>query len=891
MRFLKELSRTIAAISLGLMAACGGGGGGGNGNNGGSSNDPPAPTFRAEAGVAQKGPLINGSTVTVQELDSALSPTGRQFSYQVTSDLGTFSPTSTFNSPYLGVNATGYYFDEVLGAVSAGPVTLNSYNDLSADSTLNVNLLTTLAYQRVKNLMTNGGLTFAAARAQAEGEVLKALNVPMGSYGAFGTLDLKGSGDGDRLLAAVSGLFVNGNRAGTLSTLINNFQSDLGANGTLTNAATKAALAASARTLNPTVVAANLTSRYASLGVSLSAADLAPWIDSDGDGVIEKFAFRVPDASPATLFTLPAAIVNNLVGKSIAATGGQLSVNGTPISGSTTIAANDVVAVSSGVGSFPNGVLTVYLVSQNQRMMSVSFVSGLVSIDVAPTMASIAKGVSQQFTATGHFSDNSTADLTQTVSWSSSNEAVATIGAGGLARSIALGSTTISATSGSIVGRETLTVTAAQLESFTITPSPLRSGVGLTVQLRATGTYTDATKADVTSLATWASNDPAIATINAQTGLATGVSLGTTAIDATIGALTQRAPIAIVTNQFTAGPQPPVAFAYHTATLLPDGRVVVIGGATPRTNTPARVAIYDPAVQSWSQGASNDIARYGHTATLLPNGKILVAGGAGGYDDATASTSDADLYDPATNHWSSAPDMARQRYRAAATLLSDGRVLMTGGEERYIRHNSVQLYDPVTNSWSTRASMADPRAHHTLTVLANGKVLVTGGGSNNERGATAELYDPATDTWSPTGWMTAPERHGHSATLLQDGRVLVAAGSTLDRLTSYNEIYDPVTNTWTKTGPLMFRRMSHTATLMPDGKVLVAGGEGKCVIYVDWELCGSTELYDPATNTWSAGPPLTNPRSGHTATTLPNNVILLIGGSIQHPALSIDMYW
>ncbi|HWK51250.1 MAG TPA: hypothetical protein VNR40_15255, partial [Steroidobacter sp.] len=313
MRFGNWLSRTASVISLGLLAACGGGGGGSS-NNPPPTSNPPAQTFTASTGVAQKGPLINGSIVTVQELDAALSPTGRQFSYQITSDLGTFAPTSTFNSQYLGVNATGYYFDEVLGAVSTGTVTLNSYNDLTSDSTLNVNLLTTLAYQRVKNLMTSSGMTFAAARTQAENEVLQALNVPMGSYGSFATLDLKGGTEGDRLLATVSSLFVNGNHAGALSTLINNFQSDLGMNGMLTNAATKAALVASARTLNAAAVAASLTSRYASLGITFSAADLTPWIDSDGDGVIERFTFRVPDATPATLFTLPAAIVNNMVG-------------------------------------------------------------------------------------------------------------------------------------------------------------------------------------------------------------------------------------------------------------------------------------------------------------------------------------------------------------------------------------------------------------------------------------------------------------------------------------------------------------------------------------------------------------------------------------------------
>src|SRR5262245_52176951 len=112
------------AIS-GVLVACGGGGGGS------STTTPPPPssptTYTASSGVAQKGPLILGSTVTAQELNASLSPTGKQYSYQITSDLGTFSPTSAFGSQYIGVNATGYYFDEIADAVSTGTITLNGY--------------------------------------------------------------------------------------------------------------------------------------------------------------------------------------------------------------------------------------------------------------------------------------------------------------------------------------------------------------------------------------------------------------------------------------------------------------------------------------------------------------------------------------------------------------------------------------------------------------------------------------------------------------------------------------------------------------------------------------------------------------------------------------------
>jgi hypothetical protein len=191
---MNRMNRVVAIVALASLAACGGGGGG----------SAPAPmTYTATSGVAQKGPLIQGSTVTAQELSASRSPTGAQFTYQITSNLGIFAPTSTFSSQYVGLPASGYYFDEVADAVSTGPVTLNGYSDLAVDSALNVNLLTTLAYQRIENLVTTSSVSFAAARSQAEGEVLAALNIPPGSYGSFGTLDLSGSSDGDHILAAI----------------------------------------------------------------------------------------------------------------------------------------------------------------------------------------------------------------------------------------------------------------------------------------------------------------------------------------------------------------------------------------------------------------------------------------------------------------------------------------------------------------------------------------------------------------------------------------------------------------------------------------------------------------------------------------------------------------
>src|SRR6185295_12933619 len=122
-------------------------------------------------------------------------------------------------------------------------------------------------------------------------------------------------------------------------------------------------------------------------------------------------------------------------------------------------------------------------------------------------------------------------------------------------------------------------------------------------------------------------------------------------------------------------------------------------------------------------------------------------------------------------------------------------------------------------------SLRFARASHAATLLADGRVLVTGGSTDGLFGGgpnTAELYDPARDVWSPAGTMNSP-RDLSTATLLPDGRVLVTGGINGVPLRSA-ELYDPVTGTWTATGDLITARVVHTATLLHNGKVLVAGG-------------------------------------------------------------------
>ena len=239
----------------------------------------------------------------------------------------------------------------------------------------------------------------------------------------------------------------------------------------------------------------------------------------------------------------------------------------------------------------------------------------------------------------------------------------------------------------------------------------------------------------------------------------------------------------------------------HTLIPMKDGNVLAIGGVGPSA------ALFDSASGSWAPGGESTIVRDWDRGILLPNGKVLVPGGSEPRWD--------------VHHWDSA-----DRFPVFAT-------------------SSAELYDPLTGSWSTMNSMSEPRAIPSATVLGDGRVLVTGGfGNFGDSLDSAEIYDPSSGSWSGVGKM-ATTRVGHTATSLSDGRVLVVGGRSNQR----PEIFDPPTSGWSKAARTIDDREGHTATLLDDGRVLVAGGasgtSGRQFPIT------SAEVYDPATGTWT----------------------------------------
>jgi N-acetylneuraminic acid mutarotase len=313
----------------------------------------------------------------------------------------------------------------------------------------------------------------------------------------------------------------------------------------------------------------------------------------------------------------------------------------------------------------------------------------------------------------------------------------------------------------------------------------------------------------------------------------------------------------------------------NTATVLPDGEVLVVGDGT------TSAELYNPATGTWSLTGSMHVARVFQTATLLPDGNVLVAGGG------ETGAASAELYNPATGTWTLTGSLHTNRLSATATLLPDGEVLVAGGVaggSTYQALSSAELYNPATGTWTLTGSMTAARNEQTATLLANGKVLVAGGlGAGATALSSAELYNPSTGTWTATGSMSAA-RANASATLLPNGDVLATAGIG-GAAGPFAELFSPATGRWSPAigGSLNLSciaaqdcRYLAVATLLGDGEVLVAGG----FIGTASNPSSSTSalLYNPASGTWTTTGSLNTGRIYQTASLLADGQVLVAGG-------------
>jgi hypothetical protein len=354
-----------------------------------------------------------------------------------------------------------------------------------------------------------------------------------------------------------------------------------------------------------------------------------------------------------------------------------------------------------------------------------------------------------------------------------------------------------------------------------------------------------------------------------------------------------------------------IARSGHTALLMPDGKVMLVGG-DPCGELPE---FFDPATQTFSPGGHMAVARYGETATLLHDGRVLIAGGFGmgtppqiipgpgpGLATAPAAVlSAAEVYDPSEDAFTVTGSMSHPHKGHTATLLADGRVLIAGGiDHGGWGHASAdaELFNPPTGTFSTAPPMSSGRAGNSATLLSSGEVLLVGGycchvlDDWSSWPLLADLFELASGTFITTGPMSRP-RFNPVAIRVAGDDVLVIGGDAHDPNPVYAERFHSATRSFTplsvNLAPLSVNlpQSGFTATTLNNGKIVLLGGATDA-----GQPVASSEILDPTTGQIISSTPLTTPRVGHSATLLSDGRVLVIGGTdVNGNRLSSFEFW
>lgn len=327
----------------------------------------------------------------------------------------------------------------------------------------------------------------------------------------------------------------------------------------------------------------------------------------------------------------------------------------------------------------------------------------------------------------------------------------------------------------------------------------------------------------------------------------------------------------IADGRLTAAGELRHARAAHTATLLENGSVLIVGGFAGDKVGISETEVFDSQRNAFLPGPTLAVGRSGHTATRLRDGRILIAGGYNGeYLDSS------EIYDPKTAKIVPGPKLTMPRSEHVAVLLANGEVLLAGGVGTgWTFLAAAEIFDPSKNSFRKTGAMTIERESHTATLLKDGTVLITGGHRGRRSAveifSSAEIFDPKSGIFSRISNLTT-KRHKHDAILLPDGRVIVAGGSDeRDSRAPYTsvEVFDPTSKRFEAVGDLKAARYKHNgaSVLLKNGKIVFAGGANR------------VEVFDPVTmNFGLVSGDLGEARFFSTSTLLNDGRVLIIGG-------------
>jgi hypothetical protein len=335
------------------------------------------------------------------------------------------------------------------------------------------------------------------------------------------------------------------------------------------------------------------------------------------------------------------------------------------------------------------------------------------------------------------------------------------------------------------------------------------------------------------------------------------------------------------------------ALVYHTATLLKDGRLLVAGGEVDDGTNPTKLSadtyLYDPQQNSFAPTGKLAVARHSHTATLLNDGRVILVGGGTSHWGSSAMDS-VEIFDPTKNSWSSGTAMPGKRKDHTATLLQSGKLLIAGGENKDNggQLDTLLLFDPAANAWTAPAyTLTSKRDGHTATLLKNGKVLMAGGSDGTYYLSSMEVIDVTAGTAKALTDSLPKGRVGHTAELLGDGRVLVVGGYCGMTCAMPNDaLYDPSIDKVTTLSHFGDPPGFHAAAALSDGRALVTGGA------TDPDTMKATStasiFASGASGGWTGQPSMAVARMRHTSTTLKDGSVLVVGGMSGLSSACVD---
>jgi hypothetical protein len=569
--------------------------------------------------------------------------------------------------------------------------------------------------------------------------------------------------------------------------------------------------------------------------------------------------------------------ISSFTGSPATITVGKSSTLAWTVSGATTVSVDQGVGVvtagSSAVVS-PDRT-TTYTLTARDAAGAVVTAQATVAVVPLPTITSfsaarttITAGSSAKLTA--FFSAATQASIDHGIGIVSSS---VPISAGPLSADTTFTLTAVNAAGDSVTAQVVVTVVpAAVVTSFTAAPNPIALGSSTTLQ---------PTFANGTGVI-----DGGIGSVTSGKAIGTGVLSANQTFTLTVtnpagDAVTAKVTVTVVTPGSFATLAPGTLRTWHAATLLPNGKVLITGGADASGVSLKTAELFDPATGTFTATGSMLAQRLTHQATLLENGKVLITGG---LLDSSPNPPSAELYDPTTGTFAATGAMVTPRSYHTATRLPDGKVLVAAGTGSAGGLDTAELYAPTAGTFTAVSSSLGGARQTPVAIWSSSAQRVLLMGDYNTQ--TVDSFDPSTGSFSSAGQLLTGRAY-MTATLLGTAKVLVTGGFDGSATAVKSaELYDPVLQAATATGALTTTRAYHSATLLENGQVLVTGGVKSDVS----NILSTAELYDPTAGTFTATGSMASPRYSHTSTALPDRRVLIVGGSDQAPGAELYFY-